>query len=200
MPRQFYTIFEHKRSILRPLLSITFPQRFRISKIFGHCTLRSGGKKTFKRSEQMKKIPKKLFLPRRFYTIFQQKSSNLRPLLSITFPQGFRISKKFGHWTSGCGSKKTVKHSEQSVTDRQTHKRKTNRKWQNPSSKKSKSALLTNSKAYPSWQKLRDDNNFFLSARISFWIFKKSTFWFFWRSLFFLTAPPSLSKTPTDMV
>ena len=150
MPRQFYTIFEHKRSILRPLLSITFPQRFRISKIFGHCTLRSGGKKTFKRSEQMKKIPKKLFLPRRFYTIFQQKSSNLRPLLSITFPQGFRISKKFGHWTSGCGSKKTVKHSEQSVTDRQTHKRKTNRKWQNPSSKKSKSALLTNSKAYPS--------------------------------------------------
>ena len=148
----------------------------------------------------MKKIRKIFFSPRQFYTLYEQKFSNLRPLLSITFPQGFRISKKFGHWTSGCGSKKTVKHSEQSVTDRQTHKRKTNRKWQNPSSKKSKSALLTNSKAYPSWQKLRDDNNFFLSARISFWIFKKSTFWFFWRSLFFLTAPPSLSKTPTDMV
>jgi hypothetical protein len=36
---------------------------------------------------------------------------------------------------------------------------------------------------------LRDDDNFFLSARISFWIFKKSIFCFFWRSLFFLTAP-----------
>ena len=74
--------------------------------------------------------------------------SYLRPLLSITFfSQGFQISKKFGHWTSGSGGKKTSKHSEQSVTDRQTHETKTNRKWQNPLSK---SALLENSKAYPS--------------------------------------------------
>ena len=68
--------------------------------------------------------------------------SYLRPLLSITFFQGFQISKKFGHWTSGSGGKKTGKQSEQSVTDRQTHKSKTNQKWQN--------ALLENSKAYPS--------------------------------------------------
>ena len=34
---------------------------------------------------------------------------NLRPLLSITFPQGFQKSKKFGHWTSGSGGKKTFK-------------------------------------------------------------------------------------------
>ena len=33
----------------------------------------------------------------------------LRPLLSITFPQGFRISKDIGHPTSGSGGKKTVK-------------------------------------------------------------------------------------------
>ena len=32
-----------------------------------------------------------------------------RPLLSITFPQGFRISKKFGHPTLGSGAKKTFK-------------------------------------------------------------------------------------------
>ena len=49
---------------------------------------------------------------RRFYTLYEQKCSNLRPLLSITFPQGFRISKKFGHWTSGSGGKETFKLSE----------------------------------------------------------------------------------------
>ena len=44
---------------------------------------------------------------------FEQKFYNLRPLLTITFPQGFRISIKFGHWTSGSGGKKTFKRSEQ---------------------------------------------------------------------------------------
>ena len=34
---------------------ITFPQGFQKSKKLGHWTLASGGKKTFKRSEQMKK-------------------------------------------------------------------------------------------------------------------------------------------------
>ena len=52
-----------------------------------------------------------------FYTLYEQKFSNMRPLLSITFPQGFRKSKKFGHWTLGSGGKK--KESE-SVTDKQT--------------------------------------------------------------------------------
>ena len=44
-----------------------------------------------------------------------------RPLLSITFPQGFRISKRIGHPTLGSGGKKTFKRylkSEQ--TDKQT--------------------------------------------------------------------------------
>ena len=41
---------------LRPLISITFPQGFRKSKLFGHGTLGSGGKKTFKQNKQMKKI------------------------------------------------------------------------------------------------------------------------------------------------
>ena len=48
-----------------------------------------------------------------FYTLFEQKFSNWRPLLSTTFPQGFRISKKFGHWTLGKGGKNTFKTSEQ---------------------------------------------------------------------------------------
>ena len=37
------------------------------------------------------------------------KCSYLRPFLSITFPQGFWISKNIGHPTSGSGGKKTVK-------------------------------------------------------------------------------------------
>ena len=79
MPRQFYTTFEQKYSNLRPVLSITFPQGCWISKKFGHLTLGSGGKNTIKQSEQMKKISKKLFLMRQFYTICEQKSSNLKP-------------------------------------------------------------------------------------------------------------------------
>ena len=63
----------------------------------------------------------------RFYTFYKQKFSNWRPLLSITFPQGFRISKNIGHPTSGSGGKKTVKrylkseHTDRQ-TDKQTHK------------------------------------------------------------------------------
>ena len=75
----------------------------------------SGGQKTCKRSEQMKKkkkTEKKTVLPRQFYTLYEHKFSNLRPLLSITFPQRFRESKKFAHWTSGSGGKKTVKRIE----------------------------------------------------------------------------------------
>ena len=50
-------------------------------------------------------------MPLRFYTLYEQKFSNLRPLLSITFPKGFRKSKKIGHWTLGKGEK-NVKRSE----------------------------------------------------------------------------------------
>ena len=47
----------------------------------------------------------------------------MRPLLSITFPQGFRISRNTGHPTLGSGGKKTVKRYLKSEhTDRQTNK------------------------------------------------------------------------------
>ena len=48
----------------------------------------------------------KQIFARQFYTLYEQKFSNLRQLLALTFPQGFQISKKFGHWTSS-GDKKT---------------------------------------------------------------------------------------------
>ena len=41
-------------------------------------------------------LPLKTIFARQFYTIYEQKFSNLRQLLSITFPQGFQKSKMFG--------------------------------------------------------------------------------------------------------
>ena len=52
------------------------------------------------------------FLRWGFYTLYEQKFSNMRPLFSITFPQGFQKSKKFGHWTLGSGGKNTAKRNE----------------------------------------------------------------------------------------
>ena len=49
----------------------------------------------------------------RFFTIYEQKYLNLRPLLTISFPKGFGKFKKFGHWTLGNGGKKMFKWSEQ---------------------------------------------------------------------------------------
>ena len=71
------------------------------------------GQKDFKRNEQITRNCQKLFSPRQFYTIFEQTCLNLKPFLSNTFPQGFRISKQFGHWTLGSWGKKTVQQSEQ---------------------------------------------------------------------------------------
>ena len=88
-PRRFQTIFKQKCSYLRPLLSITFPQEFRISKNIGHSNSGSGGTKTVKKDRKPKKTEKSeeknFFFARRFQTIFKQKCSYLRPLLSITF-------------------------------------------------------------------------------------------------------------------
>ena len=47
----------------------------------------------------------------------------MRPLLSTTFPKGFRSSKNIGHSTSGSGGKKTFKRCLKSEhTDGQTDK------------------------------------------------------------------------------
>ena len=49
----------------------------------------------------------------KFYALYGQKFSNLRPFLFITFPQGFQKSKKCGRWALENGGKKTFKRSEQ---------------------------------------------------------------------------------------
>ena len=126
---------------MRPLLFITFPQGFRISKNIGRQTSGSGGKKTVKRylkSEHTDKqthkhtniwtfrliesigpegrcfenggeAKKQTFFLRGDFRPLPNKILNVRPLLSITFPQEFRISKNIGHPTSGSWGKKTVK-------------------------------------------------------------------------------------------
>ena len=59
-----------------------------------------------------------------FLSTSKLKCSNLRPLLSITFPQGFQISKNIGHPTSESGGKKTFKRYLKSEhTDRRTNRR-----------------------------------------------------------------------------
>ena len=47
-----------------------------------------------------KSAKKKLFFARQYKTTSKQKCSSVRPLLSNTFPQGFRISKNIGYPTS----------------------------------------------------------------------------------------------------
>ena len=66
-----------------------------------------GAKRLLNGGKKGKQIHKKNTL-RRFYTIFKQKCLHLRPLISITFPQGFQISKHFGHRTLGSRGKKTL--------------------------------------------------------------------------------------------
>ena len=63
--------------------------------------------KNVKKSEE-----KKTFYAAAILNIFEQHFSSVKQLLLITFPQGFGISKKFGHWTLRSGGKKTVKRSE----------------------------------------------------------------------------------------
>ena len=52
------------------------------------------------------KFTENYFLAWQFYTLYKLKFSNWRPLLSITFPQGLKKSKKLGHQTSGSGGKR----------------------------------------------------------------------------------------------
>ena len=56
-----------------------------------------------------KSIKKNSFCRGNFIPFMRKKFSNLRPLLCITFPQGFLKSKKFAHRTSGSGGKRPLK-------------------------------------------------------------------------------------------
>ena len=70
--------------------------------------------------------PKKnYFYVWRLRTTSKQKCSNVRPLLSINFPQGFQISKNIGHQTLGSGGKKMFqRYLKSEQMDRRTDLRK----------------------------------------------------------------------------
>ena len=60
------------------------------------CKAKSAGKKT-------------IFFSLAILDHFKKKCSNMRPLLFITFPQGFRTSKNIRHWTLGSWGNKMFK-------------------------------------------------------------------------------------------
>ena len=108
--------------MLDHLFPLLFPKDSESLKILDIQLWEVGAKRPLNGTSKVKK--KTFFFAPRLQTIFKQKCSYLRPLLSITFPQGFRISKNIGHPTSGRGGKKTLKRYLKSEhTDGQTHRR-----------------------------------------------------------------------------
>ena len=107
--RRLNTLYEQKFSHLRPFLSITFPQGFQKSKKFGQWAFGSGGKKTFKRREQIKKSVKNFFC-----------GDDFTPLMSISFQIW---DQKVGTLDFGKRGQKTVKQSEKVWrTNKQTNR------------------------------------------------------------------------------
>ena len=102
------------------------------SKKFGHWTLESGDKKTVKRSEKHRyqkkscsvrqNVPRtNFFCPTILHSLLVFFLS-LRPRLSIKFYPRIPNLQKFGHPTSGSGSKKTFKrYLKREQTHRHTH-------------------------------------------------------------------------------
>ena len=80
------------KSFLRPLLSITFPQGFQKSKSVDIGLKEMGAKRRLNGVNNYKKIRKKKNLfTAAILNHFEPLFTNLKLLLSITFPQGFQI-------------------------------------------------------------------------------------------------------------
>ena len=71
--------------------------------------------------------PKGIFFCLAILDHFQKKMFKVRPLISITFPEGFRNSKNIGHQTLGSGGKQTFK--DYLKIDRQTDKLTYRKHW-----------------------------------------------------------------------
>ena len=129
--RRFLTIFKQKCSNMRPLLSITFP--YESLKILDIPLREVGAKRPLNGTSKVKKVKKKkLFLARRFRTIFKQKCSYMRPILSILFPKDSESLKilDIRRWEVGAkrplnGTSKVNRHTDRRTdvqTDRRTDK------------------------------------------------------------------------------
>ena len=95
--------------MLDHFFQLLFPKDSESLKILDIRLWEVGAKRPLKGTSKVKNEREKNFLCAAILDNFKQKCSYLRPLLSITFPQGFRISKNIGHPNSGNGGKKTVK-------------------------------------------------------------------------------------------
>ena len=102
--RYIFSFFSTER--MKTILLLAFiKKQFRIQET-KHLSTDSDSSTNTKKIQLIRQnSPKTIFL-RGGFRPFMSKTLNLRPLLSITFPQGFRKSKKFGHWTLGSGGKK----------------------------------------------------------------------------------------------
>ena len=91
---------------------ILFPKDSESLKILDIRLREVGAKIPLKKTENRrrpKKVKKKTFFCAAILDNFQTKMFISETILSITFPQGFQISKNIGHPTSASGGKKTVK-------------------------------------------------------------------------------------------
>ena len=107
--------FKQKCSYLRPLLSIIFPQGFRISKNIGHPTLESGGKKTVKRYlKSEKKWRKKLFLGGNIRQFSNQNVHIWDHFFPLLFPKDSESLKILYIRLREVGAKRPLKKTEKS--------------------------------------------------------------------------------------
>ena len=102
-----------------PFYPLLFPKSSESLKILDIWFWEVGAKRRLNgtlKVNKWKKICKKLFTQRKIWTIFEQQFSNLRPLLSTTFPQGF--------WLREVGEKRRLNRTSKSEhTTTQTHRR-----------------------------------------------------------------------------
>ena len=110
--RQFYTLHEQNFSNLRPFLFKKFPQGYQKSKKFGQWTLLNGGKKTFKQSEQMKKIWKNFFCRGNFKPFISKSFQIWDHFFPLFFTEDSENIKSVDIGFQQVGGKKTVKRSE----------------------------------------------------------------------------------------
>ena len=105
--RRFYALYEQTYSNLRPLLFIRFPQEFRKSKKFGHCTLEKVGQKdvSMEWTKKEKKSVKKNFAAT-ILDHFWAKMFKLETTSFQYFSPRIPKLKKFGHPTLGSGGNK----------------------------------------------------------------------------------------------
>ena len=113
MRRDFTPFISKSFQIWDHCFPLFFPKDYKNPKSLDIGLQEVGVKRLFNGVNKLRKKSVKKVFQRQFYTLYEQKLTNLRPLLLLLFPQGFhKYKKKFGRWALGSEDKKTVKRSE----------------------------------------------------------------------------------------